>query len=253
MIRPSVLYKYYPAHDEKRLGFLKTLLVDNQLYVGTAPGFNDPFDCRIDLRWDLSEEDSRRVLEWMHEQRGYSKAERQVRMERATRTGWHRNADNQRSIVDAMQKRFDSTGVTCFSEVRDSPLMWAHYAASHVGVCVGFDAQVLIALGARPVQYVNERVYLPPPPLSSLEQQVTNSILRKADYWSYEREWRLLTNTPLLKRIPSSYIREVVLGNKLPAETRAVVSQWIREQLPEVTILYATPDAESFRILIRAE
>ena len=32
-----------------------------------------------------------------------------------------------------------STGIICMGKHWHSPLMWAHYAGNHTGVCLGFD------------------------------------------------------------------------------------------------------------------
>ena len=40
-----------------------------------------------------------------------------------------------------IQRVNDRYAFFCVSEVPDSPLMWAHYAAAHTGFVVGFDSK----------------------------------------------------------------------------------------------------------------
>jgi hypothetical protein len=98
--------------------------------------------------------------------------------------------------------------VCSFSEVNDSLLMWSHYANHHKGFCIEYDLE---ALGADhffrknlyPVLYSKDfydlglfmegltggsrQQFRPMIPLLAM--------LRKADVWGYENEWRLMYET----------------------------------------------------------
>lgn len=87
-------------------------------------------------------------------------------------------------------------GVVAFSSSAFHPLLWAHYADSGAGVVIGYRASVLKGittgyerLGA--VQYLKE------PPINMGHVNFKDDgnlhvlLLTKADYWSYEQEWRL--------------------------------------------------------------
>lgn len=44
------------------------------------------------------------------------------------------------SFLKALQSHFNKNkGLLCFSDNWKSPVMWAHYAAKHHGICLGFD------------------------------------------------------------------------------------------------------------------
>ena len=38
------------------------------------------------------------------------------------------------------QEEFKNAGVTCFCRSMSNPLLWSHYAASHFGFVIGYDA-----------------------------------------------------------------------------------------------------------------
>lgn len=45
------------------------------------------------------------------------------------------------TLENAHKKRIlEETGVFCLSEIPDHILMWSHYADSHTGICIKFEA-----------------------------------------------------------------------------------------------------------------
>jgi hypothetical protein len=52
------------------------------------------------------------------------------------------------------EEYFARKGILCFSDNWRSPVMWAHYAAKHYGVCLGFDVPDEVV---RSVEYNPER------------------------------------------------------------------------------------------------
>ena len=87
-------------------------------------------------------------------------------------------------------------GILSLTESPDSLLMWAHYAANHSGVVVGFDethdffqGQDIVAGLPRlnRVEYSQKR-----PVLSPSTRDTPKVFLRKSTEWAYEKEWRLI-------------------------------------------------------------
>ena len=73
-------------------------------------------------------------------------------------------------------------GLVSFSLNWTSPLLWAHYAEKHTGICLGFD---LSDGDVRKVRYVEDR---PPFPCEVNEQVAMEWILTKSADWRYESE-----------------------------------------------------------------
>lgn len=87
-------------------------------------------------------------------------------------------------------------GVLCFSASATHPLLWAHYADSHKGVCLEYDSEVRPVKGWKkyhyyPIRYSSGRQL----DVLSLgwEQAFFSLIAVKSDDWSYEEEYRLVT------------------------------------------------------------
>lgn len=62
-----------------------------------------------------------------------------------------------RNTCDQKFSEFMETrGVSCFSEVNDGLLMWAHYADKYCGICLEFDTDNELFKKAKKVDYVDE-------------------------------------------------------------------------------------------------
>lgn len=97
------------------------------------------------------------------------------------------------------------TYICCLSSKNDSTLMWAHYADSNSGICVGYDFNELpeghllkqmifpVAYSNIPVDLVDllddekRKIFQYP-----LDAAVLCAALNKSDIWSYENEWRIV-------------------------------------------------------------
>ncbi|MYM66243.1 DUF2971 domain-containing protein [Pseudoduganella sp. FT55W] len=86
-------------------------------------------------------------------------------------------------------------GIICTGQHWRSPVMWAHYARSHTGVCLGFDVQDDMA---KKVTYTQERKAIklnPKEPYHGLTLETLEELLTtKYSQWAYEEEWRLFSN-----------------------------------------------------------
>lgn len=149
--------------------------------------------------------------------------------------------------------------VRCFTEDPLSPLMWAHYAASHCGVVFGVDSDLVAPTRrgnayAGPVQYLVNRPTVRLPPIDRLHHRsdTVRVIFSKPAEWSYEREWRmaLVSNPeeapPAAFRdlnIPESLLRIVIVGARASVADFRDVRRWVD----------ANPDLRRNVEVVRAE
>jgi hypothetical protein len=99
------------------------------------------------------------------------------------------------SALEATAREFPRTrGVTCFSEVNDDLLLWAHYGGRYRGMCLEFSTAVVPFEKIRKVQYVESVPALELAPLLVERnfEPVFDLFCTKAMPWSYEREWRAI-------------------------------------------------------------
>lgn len=128
-----------------------------------------------------------------------------------------------------------SHGLLCFCRSWRNPVMWAHYAENHTGVCYGFDVDPKTFIDVR---YVSERLYPNITPENFLEQigeqQMVDLFATKYIHWSYEEEVRLLVNfrEAVVKDQPvfhefsgSMQLREVIVGPRSNIRVSDIVAE----------------------------
>jgi hypothetical protein len=212
-----ILYKYLPP---RRLDVLET-----QLIRLTQPGdLNDPMESRLPFL--------KMVAGWgtfvdsVPEMRDRSNGLR---------------PDEQRIAQHGLlQKVWDNgTVILSLSASRTVEPMWSHYADSHRGFVVGFDAEhpyfsktngrQLLA----PVKYKKQLPYF----VYFEEMRLKDLAFTKSLHWAYEREWRLVKSIAgtkrfleakcaktasgydlWLERLPAGAFHSVTIGEAAPAE-----------------------------------
>ena len=135
----------------------------------------------------------------------------------------------------------------CLTEKRDNLLMWSHYADSHKGFCIKFDASHEFFNQKRGEQdefyHLREVVYLEERPNKTMSNMSgVDLLLHKSDIWAYEKEWRfcgvlndseqIIECKPLnihSFKFPKTIIHEVILGvnasKSLEQEIKLILSQ----------------------------
>jgi len=88
-------------------------------------------------------------------------------------------------------------GVLALGEDPSVVLMWSHYADEHKGLCLGFTRTDTNELGeygkCYPVIYSADLPSFTPEQLTN-PQYVGKALTTKADFWSYELEWRMISH-----------------------------------------------------------
>jgi hypothetical protein len=136
----------------------------------------------------------------------------------------------------------NSVGVLSLSEKQDDVLMWSHYSSSHTGICLRFKVSAAkpFFANALPVRYQLERPVLD---LASddAHTQSEKALLTKADYWSYEKEWRILEHDkgPGVHVYPPALLDGIIMGALTPENDRALVREWIAERHVPTELLQA--------------
>jgi hypothetical protein len=160
-----------------------------------------------------------------------------------------------------------NVGVLCLSEVRDSILMWGHYADNHHGIVVGFDSDHKFFAQKRTeqdefgflrrVNYQNQR-----PRVTVADTTSPVWFQTKPEQWAYEREWRILRvlseaqhqieRSPFpvcLFEFPIDAVREIVVGLRSPMSLIQEIRS-LATCFPRASLLRACEDPRSYRLLI---
>jgi hypothetical protein len=168
------------------------------------------------------------------------------------------------------QKFDEHIGALCLSEVPDSLLMWSHYAASHTGFVLEFNAHHPCFHERRSesdefrhLRRVLYRDARPSAPLSEMEG--AEFFLVKSAHWSYEREWRIMRALseahsvvpcepfPIhLFSFPREAVVSVILGARSTEQTEHSIRTILRshEAYGSVVLKRAVPNESHFLLNI---
>ena len=178
--KPEVLYKYRPINK-----FTLDTLVSNQIYFSTPAKFNDPFDTKCSFSKTIekaSYDEAIKIFGSDAEDMHLFKADGLI------------NATTEEFIQELSQK-----GILSLRKKKNNQLLWAHYAADHTGICIGFEVSNENSLGdSKHTHKVNYTESYPSISQRSLgsprhRKEAQHRVLHtKSKLWSYEQEWRCI-------------------------------------------------------------
>ena len=158
-----------------------------------------------------------------------------------------------RKRAEEYRKRRDSEiGLLCFCKDWTSPALWAHYAAKHYGVCLGFNLNRSLV---REVRYVSERINDNEPHGINSEDLL---IYTKFEHWKYEEEIRVVVKLKeeAVEEGPLHFfhfnsdlqLAEVILGHRCSL-TLEGIREFTRMHHPSATTFKARPAWGSFHLV----
>lgn len=190
-----------------------TELCESEVYFSDPKNFNDPLDCSPTLINDLELVNVEKLTHRMILQnQSKEKADKKIQHLRYMSTEYGDNKvdiDVQnyyiRMLIQEIKCQLDSTmksrGVLSMTSHWNSPLMWSHYANEHKGICIEYDISQAVCKRPKAVDYLGERGIH----LSKVSDYVFNNSINateeiehkyfytKANQWSYEKEWRYVS------------------------------------------------------------
>jgi hypothetical protein len=256
MLFPHVtkLYIYKPPND-----FTLNILRSDRLWSAKPEHFNDPFDCDLEIAEFITEESLMTTVRVMHGERAdWPPAITQFVDSILDPYGNFTAAERTRldtETANLIQENRDS-GIVCLSEVPDSILMWSHYAQNHAGVCFEFTRVDGNALGdagiCSPVKY---GAHYPQIDLGRMllnrDGQTMDLMMRyKASAWTYEREWRIITDHGDMECPLPGPIARVILGIRVSGPFKSDIEALCNAK--GIPCVQATKADREFRIEIPA-
>ncbi len=245
---PDVLYKYRSLETEEKHNRVRETFEKSTVYFSSPEQFNDPFDCKIPLLLDGTEEEWGKYVEDQLEinKPELSPTDRKIETKRLIQNGSYKKLDP--SISTRAAK---SAGVYCLSAVNDDILMWSHYANAHRGICIGFRASPDDGFFHRS-QDIN---YLQSYPATSIfdpeEQRIKTAFLTKSEHWRYENEYRIYEHQgPGSYSFPQDLLVEVILGCEISDSDRQSVTAWAQARCSKPKIFAARKKEREFRLEI---
>ncbi len=161
--------------------------------------------------------------------------------------------ERRKAVLDARNK-MNERGIFSFSRSWSSPLLWAHYADKHRGICLGFDvarADEILKI----VKYEKERCPFP----DELDEEIAQQFLyTKFADWKYEEEVRVYTSRDVEEN--GNYfanfdedendltLREVILGHRCCTERGSILALLSSYSEP-VSVIKARLSYDSFLVV----
>lgn len=227
------LFKYVPP---ERVDILET-----ERITFTPPlRFNDPFDCHPTFCNLPSFEDLWRDERSTPQFKGTEEERRRLTREMLEEL----QTDPEfflSSVQEGTRKQIcENGGVLCLTSVKDSLLMWAHYAASHFGFVFEFNRETPVFQSLGTVFHV---IYSESRCQIDIRTMPTADVVwlrTKSQEWAYEKEFRIIRKLNecvaeqkdgkalFFRPLPKSAIRAIYLGVSMEKSFRDRISAAVR-------------------------
>ena len=258
---PRRLYKYRDLTARTL-----DMVVGDKLHFADPSMFNDPLDTRPSVEDDVDEGELGRILgilierstaaemragakamklseprtkDWIEKHSRHRADERIAEIEYGASDPDYDSVSALRSqlryCIELELLRGYRKGIVSFAEREDCPLMWSHYGDQHRGICLGYSVPERSTQDVRKVAYGGGRLVKASDVGAMLDgndearAKVDAAVmLRKAESWSYEREWRLIgrrgtAGSPL-------ELEEVIFGMKCNGSAKFTIMRALEKR-----------------------
>lgn len=247
-MRPDRIYKY----ESCTLRSLRNLK-NQAIYFGAPSNFNDPYDCALDPRIRVPEEDDLAELRQALLATGDAPEEIKAELEKIEDGELRALLLNrsQEILEKHAQEFLDQRGVACFSEINDDLLMWSHYADRYTGYCLGFNTRYDPFSRIQKVEYFDAM-----PEIDAVSSMIRNEFsqmlqlfLTKSSSWAYEREWRCMHESAGTEfTYEPQALESVFFGPEMPRDCLEIICLILQGQNSDVRFWKGERDRTQFRV-----
>jgi hypothetical protein len=233
----AYFYKYSGLQDSDHIAWLKSLILDNQIYLPSLNQLNDPADGRPILKL-LSEDEMFEFLfqagrnpNWTMQQqiREILNLRRNIQL--------HGVKVLHGQMTDLLNKEMETYRVYSMSKRFNNMALWAKYADGHRGYCLEFANVGPLFEKCVEVIYGD-----------SIPMDVTNPEERKSYFlyckrpdWSNEEEVRVVRMRHSVghDKIQPEWLTRIILGKAISLEHETMIRQWAEQRRPALTVVKA--------------
>lgn len=228
---PDVLKKYNSLHqDDEYFYFYKHFWINKEKEIfqifkkfefryQSPLGFNDPFDCHFAIDFNLDGFNKERFIKYI----STHATAQELNL-------YNNNWDYYKEICfknvqhactnDAYLESFRKMwGVVCFNNNPLNLLLWSHYTDSHKGFSIEFKFPKSLYLLPLPITYTDTypvviKNWDDTKSLDSFSQAeiINKGLLTKSNDWSYEKEFRLISNFPGNIEFDPNLFSSIIMG-----------------------------------------
>jgi Protein of unknown function (DUF2971) len=143
----------------------------------------------------------------------------------------------------SLQNMVSKRRIYCLTPYADSTLMWSHYAENHRGICLEFGVDKPLFSQALQVIYASRYPVWLLHEFETQQDRAVEMILTKAEEWSYEKEFRLISilsgseTNPLRPRddffpLPPGALKSVIAGCQADYDAVKAIVNTLAPNLP---------------------
>lgn len=252
MTLPPYLYKYEPFSAQS-LQNLKNQVI----HFGSPLNFNDPYDCAVSPRIkNMTDAEVERVRQYYLENPKLEEKKRiQIKMATLTALREMLLHIGQNLLSEKIQEFLRYRGVSCFSEKKDSLLMWSHYSDHCKGFCLEFSTSNELFQKIRKVCYTKE---MPEVDIVSMfcdqdfDAVINDLYCTKAIEWAYEHEWRGIHNKVGVEyTYSSSALTGIYFGPDMPHAALEIIALILAGQNEHVQLWQGSRSKSNFSVEFR--
>lgn len=136
-------------------------------------------------------------------------------------------------VIEEIRFSKNKTRICSLSKTSDNYLVWSHYADGYRGFALG----VTVTDHNKPMQVK----YLERLPSVGKDTKAKDILMKKLDLWSYEKEYRVLTNQEFV----NVEIKQVILGAKMNDVIKSAIKNLVKQASPQVEVTESVPPSQS--------
>jgi hypothetical protein len=246
----NIIYKYFPP---ERISVIENL----KIRISQPNSLNDPFENKIIFNFEDALVNDRKYFE-------------EMKMDKIAQDKLKSAITS--SLIESTNRSIGMKfGIMSFSRTDSSLLMWAHYAKDYTGFVIGFDTNS--PFFNTKIKGLNQQlqnvIYTSKRKQFFLDKMGINEgmLCTKPIEWSYEEEIRfidVIEEDPhncekdqkgfpiILRDIPKSAVKEIILGYKSHISMQSKIMQLVRENDMETKIFLSILDQENY-LLVKKE
>ena len=198
-------------------------LVNSTIFCASPSKLNDPFDCRVGIA---------------------SAAHNAIRELSGRKKDILTELINMNGYLDQIQSDTANVAVCSFSLVLEEPLLWAHYADEHRGLCLTYDFPECFLdnpdeiLGTTPVEYDENPLtkwFIANTPEQQTDfKEFTLGLVKKiltikGPSWEYEKEVRIIRKKEGPFEIKKEHLRQICFGLNTPESDVNLIQKLVED------------------------
>lgn len=135
-------------------------------------------------------------------------------------------------LVRAIKGEKERLRICSLSETRSDPLMWAHYADGHRGVCVGVAVDHS-QYEVRRVEYIGPS-YVQNAHINGSLETAKRILCHKYEAWHYEQEHRIFVTGGA--KFAAIEVKEIWLGSRMSTQDKGFMKDLLAKVCPVVVV-----------------